>query len=444
MPFPSSRARHRHPSSPPVPAAVGEASRMGYTPAVNTRRLLGTASSPPVPRGVTVAGLALTLFLAPSAFAQAKPPPKESAEAARAAGQAARAAASMADEVADSEIERADSAEAPVENARNGVVTLERKGKPIGLGTVLQGDGRILTALSNVGHGNGIDARLPDGSLMPLRMGHSDRAWDLALLVPQSGRWTQGLRAGSTDARKSGASLRTFTPVAKGELAPSRLIVRGLRTMQGADSELLRDAIELGSRLKATDVGSPIIDDGGRVVGMVARACAPVPGQDCQTVPFGVPVTAVKAFLRTVPRSAVPPAPWLGLQGVAADAGPVRGVRVLKLHPRSAAAAAGLRAGSGELSDVIVAVDGSPVMTPEALASAVNERAVGDSVELLLFGGGKFRQVSLALTAAPPEPGAKQPAGSKSQGGKAQGDKQLAKPPQVRPLRRAPPAPRPR
>lgn len=361
----------------------------GYTQRVNGRRLLGVWA---------VLG---SLVVSGSAFAAGKDDAAK-AEAARAAAQAARAAATAADQAADDSIEKPDGSESAVDKARDGVVMIERKGKVLGLGTVLAGDGRILTALSNVGHGNQLDARFADGSVMPIKMGHSDRAWDLALLVPQSGRWKKGLRAGGTDASRAGASLRTFTPVANKDLAPSRLIVKGLRTMQGADSELLRDAIDLASRFKNSDVGSPIVDDKGRVVGMIGRACAPVPGQDCATVPFGVPVTAIKAFLRTVPANAIPPAPWLGIQGVAADVGPVRGVRVMKIHPKSAAAAAGLHGGSDEsTSDVIVAVDGSPVMTPESLANAINQRAVGDSIQLLLFGGGKFRQVSLGLTAAP-------------------------------------------
>ena len=40
---------------------------------------------------------------------------------------------------------------------------------------------------------------------------------------------------------------------------------------------------------------------------------------------------------------------------------------------------------------VVVAVDGLPVQTPEMLAANVNQHGVGDSVELLVFGNGRFR-----------------------------------------------------
>src|SRR6185503_11826372 len=60
-----------------------------------------------------------------------------------------------------------------VERARQGVVVLERQGRPLSLGMVLDGDGRILTALSPLTNGNFLSARYHDGSLVPLKLQHS-------------------------------------------------------------------------------------------------------------------------------------------------------------------------------------------------------------------------------------------------------------------------------
>lgn len=379
-----------------IRGTVGTARIASYTSPVTARRLL-----------------ALAVLLVPGA-ALAAPPPN-TGDTARGAAQTARAAADAADQVADGSLagitDKEDSPETTMDRARRGVVTLERRGKVLGVGTVLSGDGRILTALSPLGHGNNLDARFADGSVTRVKVGHTDRAWDLALLVPQNGRWKKGLRAARESATQAGSNLRVFSLVGQKELAPARTIVKGQRTLMGADNELLHDAIELASRLKSTDVGSPVIDDKGDVVAIIARACAPVPNAPCTRVPFGVPTPAIKAFLRTVPANAVPPAPWLGIQGVADDAGAARGVRVISVHPRSPAAAAGLKGSRDRnTADTVVAVNGAPVSTPEALAETINQRAVGDSVELLLFGGGKFRQVTLTLRAAPDQNRKKAPA----------------------------------
>jgi serine protease Do len=343
------------------------------------------------------------LVIAPEAGAQAAKN-KGKADAAKNVGQAARAVADAADQMADAEMDAPPpAADSPLERARQGLVVIEQVGKAVGIGSVLAGDGRILTALSNLGHGNDLDARFADGSVSRVKLGHSDRAWDLALLIPQNGRWKSGLRASRTPATDAGSLLRTFSLVGNAkDLAAARTIVKGKKTLLGGDSELLPDALEMATRFKSTDIGSPIVDDRGDVVGVIARACAPLPNQPCARVPFGVPNSAVKAFLRTVPANAVPPAPWLGIQGVAADTGSARGVRVLGVHPRSPAAAAGLKGGEDKAkADTVVAVNGAPVTSPEALADAINAHAVGDSVDLLLFGGGKFRQVTLTLRPAP-------------------------------------------
>ncbi len=371
----------------------GRVRKEGYTRRVNRRDLYA----------VVVSGATL-VFSSPSAAQTPKAPPPTTADVAAAAGQVAKQAAELADQAAEAELPalKPDGADDPVHRARQGVVTLERAGKVLGVGSVLDGDGRILTALSLLGHGNALDARFADGSLMRLKMGHTDRAWDLALLVPQNGRWKQGLRASRTQATEAGSQLRAFRTLGPRAVAPSRVIVKGLRTLLGGDAELLPDAIELGSRFKDTDVGSPILDDHGNVVAVVALACAPDVATECRRTPYGVPVPALKAFLRSVPKNAVAPAPWLGIHGLSGDIGPVRGVRVANVHPASPAAAAGLRAGRDDASsDVVVAVDQLPVTTPEALAESINARAVGDTITLLLYGNGRFRDVSVTLRAAP-------------------------------------------
>ena len=252
-------------------------------------------------------------------------------------------------------------------------MTIERNGRVLGVGSVLAGDGRVLTALSNLGHGNDLDVRYADGSVSRVRVGHSDRAWDVALLVPQNGRWKHGLRASRLKPAELGSNTHMFGLHDK-KVRLSRTILKGERTLIGGDSALLRDAITIGSKLHSTDVGSPIVDKNGDVVAMVARACAPLETAEgeavCSPVPYGVPVGALRAFLSTAPANAVAPAPWLGVRGIADQVGTTRGVRLLRVDPKSPAAAAGLQGSPvREHSDLIVAVNGAPVSNPDELGT---------------------------------------------------------------------------
>ncbi|MBI5533018.1 MAG: serine protease [Deltaproteobacteria bacterium] len=302
-----------------------------------------------------------------------------------------------------------------MERAKRGVVVVERGGRPLALGFVLTGDGRMLSTLSALGDGNGINARYADGSSVNVRIGHSDRTWDLALLVPQMGRWPEGLTAASGDPMRLGSQIRVFTQV-RGRTAVSSVVLKGRSDLVGGDGEVLRDAIEITTRIPGTDYGAPIVDDRGQVVALVSRACAQS-GADagaCRPVAYGAPTEVLRQFLRSAPANAIPPAPWLGIQVTSAITPLMRGVRIVSVHPESPAGDAGLKGGGENEADIIISVDGVPVQTPEKVAEVVRARAVGDKVEVIVLREGRLRVVSVTLRASPSgRPAAASPAATR-------------------------------
>jgi serine protease Do len=327
----------------------------------------------------------------------------------------------------------------PEERALRGVVTIERSGQPLSLGAALMGDGRIITALSPLGPGNDLDARFADGSVVRVKLGHHDRAWDLALLVPQTGRWQDGLAASGREPVRQDASIHSFS-LSRAKISSVPITLRSHRALLGGDDRPIENAIEIGSRVSPLDLGSPIIDEEGRVVAILGRGCAPTDNRPCTPVAFGAPIAAIKSFLRTVPPTAVPPAAWLGIQGTAETSGVAKGVRVLGVHPQSPAEEAKIK--GGPESDIILAVDSVPVTTPEALADAIRAHGVGEKVPVTLFSQGKYREVVVVLRAAPeakatPAPPAN-PAELPQGYDAAPPGSQVGAPP---PARRAPPPP---
>jgi putative serine protease PepD len=284
-----------------------------------------------------------------------------------------------------------------VERARQGVVVLERQGRPLALGVVLDGDGRILTALSPLTSGNFITARFHDGGVLPVKLVHSDRGWDLALLLPSASAERPSPKAGLRAARHASfTGLQSFalTPPNKVSTTPASMQVA--KVLQGGDGILLEGAYELGT--KPVLVGGPIVNAAGEVVALVARACPKASDRTCVQAAYGVPVQALKGFLQRVPAEAT----WLGIEGATDTAQGVRGVRVVSIVPGSPAAAGGLRPGKDvSAADLIVAVDGTPVSTTAELNEAVRARTLGDSIELLLFGLGRYRHVAVKPRPAP-------------------------------------------
>jgi serine protease Do len=314
------------------------------------------------------------------------------------------------------------SAQQLYEHVRHGVVAIERNGIPVAIGTVLGGDGRILTALSGLGGVEGADVRYADGTLVHTKVGHSDKGSDLALLVPQSGKWTDGLTASEVDPKS--ADVRAMLPFHGGRLVPTEATFKGLTEAHTREGDALGRMFDLG--LKAPPIaGAPLLDSTGSVVAVLVRACkgaapeaSPADGSPwaawagqatqavlkapCIPVVVGAPVSAIRSFLGKTPTTAVAPAPFLGVRGEAQVSGVAHGVRVTAVAPSSPAEKSGLKPST----DVIVAVDGTPVDSPEKLSENIGKHAVGDTVKLLVLGDDKFRDVSVVLHTIPTAPAA--------------------------------------
>jgi serine protease Do len=302
------------------------------------------------------------------------------------------------------------------EHVRKGVAVIERGGMPIAIGTVLGNDGRILTALSGLGGTDSADVLYGDGTTVHAKLGHSDRETDLALLVPQVAKWTDGLRASEAD--PAGTELRAMLPARGGNLGPAQAGVKGRVDAHARDGAPLLQLLDVDVRGPVI-AGTPLLDSSGSVVAVLVRACKDAPPQAqaadaspwaawaaqaqqakaaaCTPAVFGAPVSTIRSFLAKTPAAAAVPTPWLGIRGETETSGGAHGVRVVAIAPQSPAEKAGLKAPA----DVIVAVEGQPIETPEKLAEAISKHAPGETVKLLVYGQDKFREVSIALARTP-------------------------------------------
>ena len=287
-----------------------------------------------------------------------------------------------------------------LERITRGVVTLERGGQLLGVGTVLSGDGRVLTALSVLGASDAADVRYADGTVAHAKVGHRDKTWDLALLIPLSGRWTEGLRASELD--PSATELRGLVAAHPGRPAIVPAQLRGTIEARARDGGDTLSALDVD--IKGTpSFGAPITDAQGGVIGVLVRACKPADGGPCSPLAIAAPVAALRQFLVRTPLNAVAPSPWLGIVGEPDSAGNTHGVRVMAIAPQSPADKAGLKTNPDRArADLIVAVDGQPIETPERLAELISKHSVGENVKLLVLSGDKFHDLLVTLRSQTP------------------------------------------
>jgi S1-C subfamily serine protease len=305
------------------------------------------------------------------------------------------------------------------ERVRRGVVAIQAHGSsvPSALGTVLSGDGRILTSWSGLSGAQQADVRYADGTTVHAKVERTDRNLDLALLTPDPVHSKEGLVASEAD--PAGLDVRAMLPGHGAFLGPALAALRGPAEAHARGGEPLFQMWNVDVQ-GAPVAGAPVLDPAGAVVAVLVRGCRGAAGPDngpsapvkvCQPVVLGAPVAAIRTFLSPLVSAmnapaAAPPAtatpastpprpasPFLGIRVEPQVSGAVHGVRVAAVAPGGPAEEAGLKP-SG---DVIVAVDGQPIASGDALGAAIAKHVPGDSVKLLVYGAGTFREVAVTL-----------------------------------------------
>ncbi len=153
---------------------------------------------------------------------------------------------------------------------------------------------------------------------------------------------------------------------------------------------------ELAAPLTAVDVGCPLVDGRGDVVGMLAETT----GSGSSTMSVFLPAGLVLGVARQLVSAGTVEPGWLG--ATASDASPspaggsnrqgAGGAQLNSITNGGPAAAAGLVPG-----EVVTAVDGTPVRTGAELATQLYPDPPGTSVELAVEIDGAARTVAVQL-----------------------------------------------
>jgi S1-C subfamily serine protease len=247
-------------------------------------------------------------------------------------------------------------------------------------------DGIIVTTEATVKRSDDIGVTLPDGSRIPAALAGRDRSTDLALLRIPAGRLPVARRGDP-------AALRPGHLV----LALARLGEDGPRAAFGAVSATggpwrCWKGGEIDHRLQS-DVtlypgfgGGPLVDVEGRVHGVNSGGLS-------RTFATTITAATVDRVTDELLERGYVARGWLGIAmhpvrfnpaarerlGLAHDAGLV----VLSVEPDAPAARAGVLVG-----DVVFAIDGQPVQSPEQVVDLLGGGAVGRTLGLDLVRGG--------------------------------------------------------
>ena len=178
------------------------------------------------------------------------------------------------------------------------------------------------------------------------------------------------------------------------------------REIESVTRRPIQGVIQTDAAINPGNSGGPLLDSAGRVIGVNAAIYSPSGAS--AGIGFAIPVDTVNRIIPELIRYGKVTRPGIGVQiaeeQIAERLG-VTGVLVVDVVPGSAAAKAGIRptrresSGRVLLGDVIVAIDGKKVESPNDLFLVLESYKIGDVVNLSLLREGKTVQTKVALTA---------------------------------------------
>ncbi|HEY6759426.1 MAG TPA: trypsin-like peptidase domain-containing protein [Baekduia sp.] len=266
-----------------------------------------------------------------------------------------------------------------------------------GTGLVLDHAGHLLTADHVVAGTHDITVTFQGGATRSAKIMGGDAGTDVAVLsVDPKGLDLHPLPLGSLSDHRVGDPVAVIGDPFAVERSLSTGVISGLdRTISAPNGFNIPHAVQTDAAINPGNSGGPVLDNGGRVIGIADQIDTGDSGGDSSTgVGFAVPVDIIKSELSQLERGITPAHADIGVGAtdVSGADGP-RGALVQSLVRGGAAAAAGVR-----LGDLVVAVGGHKVAGVNDLIAAVAKLTPGQKTTITVVRDGKT--LSLSITPA--------------------------------------------
>ena len=163
----------------------------------------------------------------------------------------------------------------------------------------------------------------------------------------------------------------------------------------GGNAEQLDNVIQTDAAINPGNSGGPLLNSAGEVIGINVAVA-----QGSQNIGFALPINSVKEVVSSFQKTGSFERPFLGVryQMITKETALLNdvpaGAYIVEVVSGSPAETAGIKQG-----DIIVKADGQKLTDADGgLAAAINNKKVGDSLELELFRDGKTLSQSVSLT----------------------------------------------
>ena len=277
-----------------------------------------------------------------------------------------------------------------------------------GSGFVIDSSGYILTnnhvIAASVTSGGKITVRLNDGASFDAKVVGRDSAYDLAVLKI-IGASLKALQFGDSDKVAVGDSVIAIgSPLGLTGTVTLGIISAKDRAVTAGESEAessFINALQTDAAINPGNSGGPLVDATGAVIGVNSAIASLGSSLNSQSgsigLGFAIPINQARKTADQLIRNGKATYPVMGISVDMNFAG--NGALIAKtdqaILPGGPAAKAGLKSG-----DIITAIQGRPITSPEELIVAIRAQNVGDLITVTYKRGDVSKTISLTLTAS--------------------------------------------
>jgi S1-C subfamily serine protease len=187
-------------------------------------------------------------------------------------------------------------------------------------------------------------------------------------------------------------------------------IISGLsREIRSVTQRTIYDVIQTDAAINPGNSGGPLLDSAGLLIGVNTAIYSP--SGAFAGIGFAVPIDTVNRIVPQLISSGRVFKPGLGITALRPETARelnIQGVAIWNVYPDLAAARAGLRGVTaasdgrhGVIGDVIVGIDGTPIRDIEDLYRVLDQKNVGDKVDVAVEREGRRINVEITLQDVP-------------------------------------------
>jgi S1-C subfamily serine protease len=269
------------------------------------------------------------------------------------------------------------------------------EGVATGSGFVVDRRGDILTNAHVVSGAERVTVRFGgSGTEVPATVAGVDPSNDLAVLKVDPSKVTlHPLPLGDSSRAHVGDPVVAIgNPFGYDRTITGGIVSALQRHITAPDGFTIDHVIQTDAAINPGNSGGPLIDSGGRVIGINSQIATGGSGDANVGIGFAIPIATAEKELPTLERGGTVRHAFLGVETVPGRGGAL----IRRVEPGSPAASAGLRRG-----DAIVSLGGRSIADPDVLTEAVAAHDPGARVSLGYTRDGTRHTVSVTLGTRP-------------------------------------------